>query len=680
MMNPLLEEFNTPFETPPFDQVESTHFLPGIKAAIEEAKAEIEAIKSEHIPDFENTVVALEKSGIRLSTISGIFFNLNAAETNDTIQELAKEISPLLSAHSNDVLLDADLFARLAAIYAEKDALGLDEESEMLLEKTYKSFIRNGAKLSPANKKRLREIDHDLSQLGLRFGEHVLKETNRYELILSDEKDLEGLPEAIQEAAAQTATEKGKEGQWIFTLAFPSYVPFMTYAKKRELREKLFMAYNTKSCKGDELDNREIIKTMLALKDERARLLGYDRFSDFVLEERMASNGQTVMAFLYDLLEKAKPKAFEEVRELEAFSKELDGLDGLEKWDFSYYGEKLKKEKYDVDDELLKPYFELNNTINGVFLTASKLFGIQFEKRTDIPVYHSEVETYEVTDSLGNHLAVFYADFFPRPGKRNGAWMTSYRGQRTLGGKTQRPLISIVCNFSRPTKTKPSLLTFNEVTTLFHEFGHALHGMMAQGKYESLSGTNVYWDFVELPSQIFENWCYEKECLDLFARHHETGEKIPEELIIKLKKAANFQQGYQTVRQLGFGLLDMAFHSTDPTEIGDILRFEKSLMEKTELLPTVRETSLSTSFSHIFQGGYAAGYYSYKWAEVLDADAFELFLEKGIFDKKTSEAFSTHILSAGGKTHPSILYRRFRGRSPKSDALLKRAGLVAMKD
>jgi peptidyl-dipeptidase Dcp len=677
MTNPLLEEFNTPFQTPPFEQLQNTHYLPGIKAAIKEAKADIETIKLEDVPTFENTIVALEKSGIRLSTISSIFFNLNAAETNDTIQELAKEISPLLSAHSNDVLLDEELYNRIAAIYSKRDRLELDEEKSTLLEKTYKSFIRNGAQLSPDKKKRLRAIDRDLSQLGLQFGEHVLKETNRFELVISDKKDLEGLPDVIQEAAAQTATEKGKEGQWVFTLAFPSYVPFMTYAKNRELRKTLFMAYNTKSCKSDELDNREIIKTMLALKDERARLLGYGRFSDFVLEERMASNGSTVMTFLYDLLEKAKPKAAEEIRELEKFAKALDGIDRLEKWDFSYYAEKLKKEKYDVDDELLKPYFELNNTIKGVFLTANKLFGIHFEKRSDIPVYHEEVETYEVTDREGNHLAVFYADFFPRPGKRNGAWMTSYRGQRTVGDQNQRPLISIVCNFSRPTKSKPSLLTFNEVTTLFHEFGHALHGIMAQGNYESLSGTNVYWDFVELPSQIFENWCYEKECLDMFARHFETGKNIPEELINKLKNAANFHQGYQTVRQISFSLLDMAFHSTDPKDIQDVMLFEKKLMEKTELLPEIPETSISTSFSHIFQGGYAAGYYSYKWAEVLDADAFELFLEKGIFDKDTADFFVTHILSAGGKAHPNTLYKRFRGRSPKSEALLKRAGLVS---
>lgn len=677
MLNPLLEDFHTPFETPPFDLLDTSHFLPAVKAAIDEAKAEINAIKATAIPTFQNTVEALEKSGKRLSTISGIFFNLNAAETNDSIQELAREISPLLSAHSNDVLLDEELYNRIASIYTSKDNVDLDEESTMLLEKTYKSFVRNGAQLSLEKKARLREIDRDLSQLGLQFGEHVLKETNRFELVVSDKKDLDGLPEGIQEAAAQAASEKGKEGNWVFTLAFPSYIPFMTYARNRQLRKQLYLAYNSKSCKGDELDNRQIITTMLRLKDERARLLGYDRFSDFILEERMASNGPTVMTFLYDLLEKAKPKAIEEIQELEDFAKSLDGIDRLEKWDFSYYAEKLKKEKYDVDDELLKPYFELSQTIDGVFRTANKLFGIYFEKRSDIPVYHSEVETYEVKDKHGNHLAIFYADFFPRPGKRNGAWMTSYRGQQTEHGISQRPLISIVCNFSRPTKSKPSLLTFNEVTTLFHEFGHALHGIMAQGRYESLSGTNVYWDFVELPSQIFENWCYEKACLDLFAHHHETGEPIPEELIVKLKKAANFHQGYQTVRQISFGLLDMAFHSTDPNAIDDVLQYERTLMEKTELLPPVPETCLSTSFSHIFQGGYAAGYYSYKWAEVLDADAFDMFLEKGIFDQETADLFVTHILSAGGKTHPGILYERFRGRSPKADALLKRAGLIA---
>jgi peptidyl-dipeptidase Dcp len=674
--NPLLVPFATPYQTPPFHDILPEHFLPAVKTAIEEAKEDISNIKRQKSPNFENTIEALEASGERLSLVSSIFFNLNAAETNDTIQALAKEISPLLSAHSNDVMLDEELFEKINTVYALRKELDLDEEGKTLLDKTYKAFIRNGANLSPEKKERLRQIDQQLSNLGLEYGEHVLKETNKFELVVDKEEDLEGLPDSVVEAAAQTASEKGKDGKWVFTLAFPSYVPFMTYAQNRELRKQLFIAYNTKACKGDELDNRSLIKQILSLKDERARLLGYSRYADFVLEERMAGSGEKVMAFLNDLLEKSKPKAQEEIRELEEFARELDGLDRLQKWDFSYYSEKLKKKKYEVDDELLKPYFELENTVNGVFQTAEKLFGISFRPNKDIPVYHEEVTAYEVLDKQGEHLAVFYADFFPREGKRNGAWMTSYRGQSNRKGHAKRPLVSIVCNFTRPTKTKPSLLTFNEVTTLFHEFGHALHGMLAEGRYESLSGTNVFWDFVELPSQILENWCYEKECLDLFARHYETGEKIPAELVEKLKKAANFHQGYQTVRQVSFGLLDMAYYTADPQQIEDIFEFEKAHMRQTELLTPVEGTLMSTSFGHIFQGGYAAGYYSYKWAEVLDADAFELFLEKGIFDPKTSESFRKNILSAGGRTHPAKLYRRFRGRDPKPGALLRRAGLV----
>ncbi|WP_114750727.1 M3 family metallopeptidase [Pleomorphovibrio marinus] len=674
--NPLLEPYGTPYDTPPFHKIKPEHFLPAIKTAIEEAKREIANIKTEPHPDFNNTIEALERSGERLSLVSSIFFNLNAAETNDTIQALAKEISPLLSSYSNDIMLDEDLFEKIRSVYHKKENLELDEEGRTLLEKTYKAFVRNGANLGIEDKEKLRKIDKQLSSLGLEYGEHVLKETNRYELVIDNEEDLKGLPSSAIEAAVQTATEKGKDGKWVFTLAFPSYVPFMTYAKNRELRKKLFIAYHTKACKGDELDNKELIKKILLLKDKRARLLGYPRFADFVLEERMAGSGENVLSFLKDLLKKSKPKAMEEIQELEAFAKELDGIDRLEKWDFSYYSEKLKKAKYEVDDELLKPYFELNNTVKGVFLTAEKLFGIIFKPNRDIPVYNEEVTAYEVLDRNGKHLAVFYVDFFPREGKRNGAWMTSYRGQRREKGTVKRPLVSIVCNFTKPTKTSPSLLTFNEVTTLFHEFGHALHGMLAEGKYESLSGTNVYWDFVELPSQIMENWCYEKECLDLFARHYETGEPIPSELVDKLKKAANFHQGYQTVRQVSLGLLDMAYYTADPNDIQDIFVFEKSQMSSTELLPTVEGTLMSTSFGHIFQGGYAAGYYSYKWAEVLDADAFELFLEKGIFDPSTSESFKKNILAAGGKAHPKELYRRFRGREPKPEALLKRAGLT----
>lgn len=675
-MNPLLEKFDTPFETAPFDRIKNEHFLPAVKAAIQGAKEEIDRIKEERLPDFSNTVVALENSGEKLSRVASIFFNLNAAETNDEIQKLAREISPLLSAHGNDVLLDEQLFDRIRQVYLQKEGLQLTTEESRLLEKTYKSFLRNGALLTGEDKERLREIDQQLSQLGLRFGENVLKETNAFELIITDENDLDGLPEGIIEAAAQTAEEKGKPGSWIFTLAFPSYVPFMTYASNRELRRQLFMAYTSKAAKGDALDNREIIKEIVRLKDERARLLGYPNYAAFVLEERMAGDGKQVLDFLHDLLEKARPKAVAEMKELEAFAQDRDGLEKIQKWDVNFYAEKLKMKKYEVDDELLKPYFELKRTIGGVFQTAEKLYGLRFEENSSIPVYHPDVTAYEVKDEKGAHLAVFYADFFPRAGKRNGAWMTVYRGQKRVQGKEQRPHVSIVCNFTKPTKTKPSLLTFNEVTTLFHEFGHALHGMLANGTFESLSGTNVYWDFVELPSQIFENWCYEKDCLDLFARHYESGEPIPQQLIEKIKKAANFHQGYQTVRQISLGLLDMAYYTADPKAITDIFAFERDVMKPTELLEPVPGSLMSTSFSHIFQGGYAAGYYSYKWAEVLDADAFELFLEKGIFDPETARSFKENILSMGGQEHPEILYKRFRGRGPETTALLKRAGLL----
>ncbi|MBD3631046.1 M3 family metallopeptidase [Cyclobacterium sp.] len=675
-MNPLLENFNTPFETAPFHLINNEHFLPAIQASIEMAREDIKTIKENSHPDFLNTIVALENSGEKLSRAASLFFNLNAAETNEEIQRLAKEISPLLSAHSNDVLLDEDLFKQVKEVYDRKDQLNLSTEESTLLDKTYKSFIRNGSLLDEAGKKKLRDIDQQLSMLGLQFGENVLKETNNYELIISEEKDLAGLPEGVVEAASQVAEEKGKKGKWVFTLAFPSYIPFMTYASNRDLRKKLFIAYNTKACKGDQLDNQEIIKKILQLKNQRAKLLGYDNFASFVLEERMAADGAQVLSFLNELLEKARPKAKAEMAELADFARKKDQLDDLQKWDVSYYAEKLKMKKYQVDDELLKPYFELNRTIEGVFATAKKLYGISFKENPQIPVYHPEVKAYEVNDERGNHLAVLYADFFPRPGKRNGAWMTIYRGQKRTGNKEQRPHVSIVCNFTKPTKTKPSLLTFNEVTTLFHEFGHALHGMLADGNFESLSGTNVYWDFVELPSQIFENWCYEKECLDLFAKHYQTGEPIPEFLIERIKKAANFHQGYQTVRQISLGLLDMAYHTADPDKIEDVFAFEKEIMKPTELLEPVAGTMMSASFSHIFQGGYAAGYYSYKWAEVLDADAFELFLEKGIFDKETAYSFRDNILAMGGKEHPDVLYKKFRGRSPKPDALIKRAGLL----
>jgi peptidyl-dipeptidase Dcp len=510
----------------------------------------------------------------------------------------------------------------------------------------------------------------------LKFGENVLAETNKYIHLVANESELEGLPDGVKEAAAQTAEEKGQPGKWAFTLDYPSYIPAMTYAKNRSLRKTLFEASSTKCAKGDELDNQNIIQNIIQLKQQRANLLGYSTHADFVLEERMAKTPKEVLDFLESLLQKSKPKAVAEVKEVAELAKNLDNIEKLERWDFGYYSELLKKSKYELDDEILRPYFQLEKVIEGVFQTTQKLFGLQFIPNKDIPVYHPDVSAYQVLDRDGKHLSVFYADFFPRAGKRNGAWMTSYRGQSIESGIDRRPHVSIVCNFTKPTKTKPSLLTFNEVTTLFHEFGHALHGMLAQGTYESLSGTSVFWDFVELPSQIFENWCYEKECLDLFAAHYQTGEKIPADLIQKIKNASNFQQGYMTLRQISFGLLDMAFHSILPDNLDSIPRFEQEVMSRTDLLPKVPGTLMSTSFSHIFQGGYSAGYYSYKWAEVLDADAFELFLEKGVFDSETASSFQKHILSAGGSEHPSILYARFRGRAPRQEALLKRAGLL----
>ncbi len=676
MKNPLLAEFATPFDTAPFQQITPDHFLPAITWAVEEAKKDIENIKSEALPTFENTLEALDRSGKQLNIISSIFFNLNSAETNEEIQKLAREISPMLTSHSNDILLDQELFQHVSQIFEQREQLKVSPEQDTLLEKTYKSFVRNGANLTGEKSDELRKIDQELAQASLKFGENVLAETNRFVKFVDQESELEGLPEGIKEAAAQIAEEKGEPEKWAFTLDYPSYIPAMTYAKNRELRKSLFMASGTKCAKGDDLDNQELILEILKLRNARAILLGYKSHADFVLEERMAKSPDQVLTFMHSLLEKAKPKAEQELEELTAFAKKMDGIEEIQKWDFAYYSEQLKKSKYALDDELLRPYFQLEKVIDGVFLTAKKLFGIEFIPNEEIPVYHKDVTAYQVKDKEGKHLSVFYADFFPRTGKRNGAWMTSYRGQSIYQGADLRPHVSIVCNFTKPTKSKPSLLTFNEVTTLFHEFGHALHGMLARGTYESLSGTSVFWDFVELPSQIFENWCYEKECLDLFAHHYETDEKIPEDLIGKIKKASNFQQGYQTLRQLSFGLLDMAYHSQDPNKINDIFEFEEKVMSQTDLLPRVKNTLMSTSFSHIFQGGYAAGYYSYKWAEVLDADAFELFQEKGIFNAVVAESFAKNILSAGGSEHPSILYRRFRGREPQQNALLKRAGLI----
>ncbi|MBD0824145.1 M3 family metallopeptidase [Aestuariibaculum marinum] len=677
MTNILLKKFHTPFNTAPFSQINNSDFLPAIKEGIENAKAEIDAITNNpEAPTFQNTIEALDFSGEQLDRVSSIFFNLNSAETNDEIQKIAQEVSPMLSEFSNDITLNEALFKRVKAVYDAKDSLDLTTEQATLLDKKYKGFSRNGANLAEDKKQQLREIDKELSKLKLTFGENVLAETNKYELHITNEEDLAGLPEGAKEAAAQLAESKGKDG-WLITLDYPSYIPFMTYANNRELRKTLAIAFGAKSFQNDELDNQAIVLKIVKLRHERANLLGYKTHADFVLEERMAKTPENVQTFLNDILEKAKPAAQAEFGNLEQFAKDLDGIDQLQKWDSAYYSEKLKQKLFNLDDEKLKPYFKLENVINGAFTVAEKLFGLQFEEINTIDKYHDDVLTYKVTNTNGDYISILYADFFPRPGKRNGAWMTVYKPQYVKDGENSRPHISIVCNFTKPTKSKPSLLTFNEVTTLFHEFGHALHGMLANTTYPSLSGTSVFWDFVELPSQVMENWCYEKEALELFATHYETGEVIPMELVEKIKESATFHEGMQTLRQLSFGLLDMSWHGSDsPEQITSVKDFETQAFENTKLYPDIAENCMSTSFSHIFQGGYSSGYYSYKWAEVLDADAFEYFKEEGIFSSEVARKFKDNILSQGGTDDPMTLYKRFRGKEPQPEALLRRAGLI----
>ncbi len=672
MNNPLLLQF----DKAPFEQINNSHFKPAFLEAIENARKEIDLIaKNPEAPTFENTLEALDFSGQQLDRISSVFFNLNSAEANEEIQKIAQEVSPLLSEFSNDITLNEALFKRVKTVYEQRNTLSLNPEQKTLLEKRYKSFSRNGANLDDSEKKRLREIDAELSKLKLQFGENVLAETNKYELLLTQEEDLDGLPEGSKEAAAQLAKSKNKEG-WLITLDYPSYIPFMKYAKKRALRKKLSLAFGSKGFHADELDNQENVLKIVSLRHERANLLGYETHAHFVLEERMAETPEKVQTFLTELMEKAKPASEREFVELEEFAKELDGIQQLEKWDSAYYSEKLKQKLFNLDDEKLKPYFKLENVIDGVFKVAEKLFGLTFKEVFDVEKYHDEVKTFEVYDNAENLVSLFYADFHPRPGKRGGAWMTSYKPQYTLNGKNNRPHISNVCNFTKPTTTKPSLLTFNEVTTLFHEFGHGLHGMLANTTYPSISGTSVYWDFVELPSQIMENWCYEKEALELFAFHYETGELIPMELVQKIKESATFQEGMATLRQLSFSFLDMAWHGTNPSEIKNVKAYEIKAFEGTNLFPETPETCMSTAFSHIFQGGYSSGYYSYKWAEVLDADAFAYFKENGIFNKEIAAKFKEHVLSKGGTENPMTLYKRFRGAEPKIESLLERAGLI----
>lgn len=680
MENPLLNHSEAPFGAVPFDKIKTTHFKPAILELIDQAKKEIDVIvRNPKRADFDNTIAAMERAGRQLGLASAVFFNLDAAETNDEIQALAQELSPLLAAYRNDIMLNEGLFRRVKAVYDQASDLTLTPEGTRLLEKTYKGFARNGALLSAENQEKLRDIDQQLATLTTKFSQNVLQETNAYHLHVTDPTQLEGLPESIRQAARNAAEQK-QLGGWVFTLHYPSYVPFMKFAANRDLRRELYLASATRALKNNDYNNEQIVRKIVSLRDQRAKLLGFGTHADFVLEERMASTPATVMAFLEDLLVKAKPYAETEISRLRALAAE-DGINEMMLYDHAYYAEKLREMTFSLSEEALKPYFPLESVLEAAFGLAGRLFGLTFHLRDDIPVYHQEVSVYEVKEG-GRHKALLYTDWHPREGKRAGAWMTSFRGQyRSTEGEV-RPHISIVCNFARPQEDIPSLLTFNEVTTLFHEFGHALHGILADTVYESLSGTNVYWDFVELPSQFMENYCYEKEFLQSFARHYANGAVLPDIEIDKIVASANFMEGYQTLRQLGFGLLDMAYHTgglrNTGSETSSIERFEKTVTQETQLYPDLPGTAQSTSFSHIFAGGYSAGYYSYKWAEVLDADAFAYFKETGIFNSGTAAKFKT-LLSLGGTVDPMELYVQFRGRRPAPEALLIRAGLLASK-
>ncbi|MBW6534194.1 MAG: M3 family metallopeptidase [Mariniphaga sp.] len=673
--NPLLGEFKTPHETAPFAAIENEHFLPAFREAIKTGEAEVKNIaENQAEPTFENTVEALDRAGKLLGRTAGIFFNLVSAETCDELQQLAQEISPLLTKYQNDITLNPVLFERVKSVYNQKDNLNLNPEQQTLLENTYLNFVRKGANLSNVDKEKFREISTELSKLSLKFGENVRKETNNFELHITGKSKLSGLPEGALEAAAAKAKSKNKDG-WIFDITMPTYLPFMQYADNRELREKMYLAYMSKSFKGNEFDNRENIRKIVNLKLEMAKLLGYKNYAEYALEQRMAMNRQGVYKLLEDLYDASYTVALKEKEEIKAYAERSGFTSEIMPWDWTYFSEKLKEEKFDLNDEMLKPYFELKKVVDGVFGLATELFGITFKPNQEIPVYNEEVVPYEVYDADGSFMAVLYTDFHPRPGKQGGAWMNDFKGQWKENGTDSRPHITIVMNFTRPTETKPALLTFNEVGTFMHEFGHALHGMLANSTYSSLSGTNVYRDFVELPSQIIENWAVEKEFLDRFATHYETGEPISAELVEKIKASQNYLAGYLSVRQLSFGYLDMAWHTLDKQFAGDVKQFEEAAWKKTQIFPVIDEACMSTQFSHLFAGGYAAGYYSYKWAEVLDADAFRVFQENGLFNKEVASSFRKNILEKGGTEHPMVLYKRFRGQEPTVDALLERSGL-----
>ena len=677
MNNPLLKQFNTPHQTAPFNEIETSHYEQAMEEGMKMGNEEIKnIIENSDEPTFENTILALENSGKVLDRVTTIFFNLLSAETNDEMDGIAERITPKLTEYSNNISLNEALFDRVKVVYSNKSNLNLSPEEEKLLEKTYDGFVRHGANLSAEDKEKFRKLSSDLSSLTLKFSQNHLKETNKYELHITDVKQLEGLPESALEAAAHTAKEKNKEG-WVFTLHAPSYVPFMKYCSNRELRKTLYMAYNTQCTHNDEFDNNEIVKQLVNTRMQIAILLGFENHADYVLRKRMAENSSNVYNLLNNLIEAYKPTAEKEIAEIEETAKKIEGNDfEIMPWDFSYYSEKLKNEKYKFDEESLRPYFKLENVISGVFGLATKLYGITFEENKSIPVYHPDVNAYEVKDKDGSFLAVLYADFHPRAGKRSGAWMTNFKEQWIdENGYNSRPHVSVTMNFTKPTAEKPALLTFSEVTTFLHEFGHALHGIFANTRFQSMSGTNVYWDFVELPSQIMENFAVEKDFLNTFAKHYITGELIPDSTVQSIVDSQNFNVAYACMRQVSFGLLDMAWYTRSEAFTGNVKDFEKKAWEKAQLLPQIEDTCMSVQFGHIMSGGYSAGNYSYKWAEVLDADAFSMFKENGIFDKKTAERFRECILSKGGTEHPMVLYRNFRGQEPTIDALLIRNGI-----
>ena len=675
MKNPFLTESSAPFGAPEFDKITNEHYLPAFEAGIAEGKAEIDAIvANEEEPTFENTIEAMEYAGQTLNKVAGVFFNLMEAHTNDQMQAIAEQVSPMLTEFSMYTSLNAPLFERVKKVYEKKDGLGLSQDQMKLLENTYRGFVRGGANLSDEDKAVFSKLSEELSLASLQFSKNVLDATNAYTLHITDSTDLAGLPGYVVAMGAETAKEKGLEG-WAFTLAYPSFAPFMKYSSNRELRRQMWTAYNTKSI-GGEFDNTEIVKKIVDLRIRKANLLGYETFADYALEERMAKDRKTATEFINNLLVSSLPFAKADVKAVQDYAEANGFTEELMPWDFSFWSERLQKEKYSLNEELLKPYFQLENCIDAVFGLATRLYGITFHELKNVPVYHEEVKVYEVKDADGTHLALLYADFFPRASKRGGAWMTEFRGQSIQNDVEYRPFINIVMNFTKPTADAPSLITHSELTTFLHEFGHALHGILAKGRYPSLTGTGVSRDFVELPSQIMENWAYEPEYLNTFAKHYQTGEPIPMEFIEKIVAAKNFQAGYAQVRQLHFGYLDMAWHTLTQVPSESTMEFEKKTLAPYAVMPSVEGTGFSTSFSHIFTGGYSAGYYSYKWAEVLEADAFSLFQEKGIFNTEVSNTFRKEILEKGGAEDEAVIYRNFRGHDPQPEALMEKLGLT----